>query len=83
MKVREAMTYRSQGPHDSVYISSTDGCDRAEGMHLLANASQTCGRHNKKEARPSELKRGDQNDRCLHAMRATSKNKRVGRTSRF
>lgn len=57
MRVREAVTYRSHGQHDFVYIFSTEGCDRAEGMHLLAYASETRGGHNRKEARPSEFKR--------------------------
>lgn len=52
MRVKEAVTYRSQGQDAFVYIFSTDDCDRAKGMYLLA--SNTRGEHNRKR---SEIKR--------------------------
>ena len=54
MKVKEAVTYRSQRQDAFVYILSTDDCDRAKGMYLLAYASKTRGEQNRKR---SEIKR--------------------------
>lgn len=55
MRVKEAVTCRSQGQDASVYIFSTNDCDRAKGMYLLAYASNTRGGHNRKEERSSEV----------------------------
>ena len=33
--------------HDSVYIFSTEGCDRMRGMKLLAMAGNSRGGHNR------------------------------------